>query len=266
VVSLLQGLVEARLGLRYGDSDLTTLVDRVAARARAAGSPSLTDYYGRLRADEDGSGAEWLALADHLVVGETYFFRELAPLEALVDEEIVPRVRRGATVRLWSAGCATGEEPLTLAMLLADRRCLDRVTLLATDLSPAALARARAGRYLSNALRVPVLPELARRWVTRLADGSLEVSAELRAQIRWQPVNLLSTSSVRALGLFDVVLCRNVIIYLSERATRQVVANLTESLPPGGVLAIGVSESLHRFALPLACEQHAGSFYYRKPA
>jgi chemotaxis protein methyltransferase CheR len=268
VVALLQGLVEERLGLRYGDADLPALVERVSARARAAGSPSLTDYYGRLRASEDadGSGPEWLALADHLVVGETHFFRELPPLEALVDAEIVPRVRRGGQVRVWSAGCASGEEPLTLAMLLADRRCLDRVSLLATDLSPAALARARAGRYLSNALRLPALPELARRWVSRLPDGTLEVSPELRAHVRWQPINLLCAASVRALGVFDVILCRNVIIYLSERATRQVLATLTEALPPGGALAIGVSESLHRFALPLTCEQHAGSFYYRKPA
>jgi chemotaxis protein methyltransferase CheR len=258
---MLQREVEERLGLRYGDSDLTALVDRVGARARAAGCGSLVEYYGRLR---DAAADEWSALADHLVVSETYFFREMPPLETLIDQEIVPRARGGFPVRLWSAGCATGEEPLTVAALLAERRCLDRISLLATDVSPAALARARSGRHGPGALRAPALPEMARRWMSRQPDGSVEVDQELIAQVRWQQMNLLDAGAVRALGSFDAILCRNVFIYFSERATRAVMALLTEALRPGGVLLVGVSESLHRFAPTLACEEHQGVFYYRK--
>jgi chemotaxis protein methyltransferase CheR len=270
VLYLLRGLVEERLGLHYGEGDLPMLGERVGARAHVAGMASLHDYYARLREDPDPGGPEWLALADHLAVGETYFFRETPPLEALIDAEILPRLQRGQpSLRLWSAGCATGEEPLTVAMLLAERRCLDRVVVHATDVSPAALARARTGRYPANSLRLPALPECARRFISRLPDGALEVAPELRAQIRWQTLNLLDTAGVRALGVFDVILCRNVIIYFSERATRQLVSALTEALNPGGVLAVGVSESLHRFSAagcpPLSCEEHQGAFYYRKP-
>ncbi len=261
VAVLLQRLVEERLGLRYGDADLPALVERVGARCRAARCASLVEYYGRLREDQPD---EWAALAEHLVVGETYFFREVPPLEMLVDREIVPRVRSGRPMRVWSAGCSTGEEALTMATLLAERHCLDQVALWGTDLSAAAVERARRGRHPPSALRVPAIPEVARRWMSRAPDGSVDVARELIARIHWQPVNLLDAAGVRALGAFDVILCRNVFIYFSDRATRTVMANLTESLRPGGVLAVGISESLHRFSPALACEEHEGVFYYRK--
>jgi chemotaxis protein methyltransferase CheR len=267
VVCLLRSLVEERLGLRYADADLPNLLDRIEGRARAVGSRTLLEYYNRLRGCDDDMGptAEWLALADHLVTTETYFFRETAPLETLIEEEVVPRLRRGLRLRLWSAGCATGEEPLTLAVLLAERHCLDQVVLWASDISPGALARARTGRYPASALRLPALPEAARRWMTRQPDGSIEVAPELVARVHWQPVNLLAGASVNALGVFDIVLCRNVLIYFSDRATRAVVTSLTEALRPGGVLITGVSESLQRFSPSLTCEEHHGAFYYRRP-
>ena len=262
VVTLLQTLVEERLGLRYGEGDLPSLVERVGARARAAGYDSLIEYHHLLREDDDRD--EWSALADHLVVSETYLFRELPSLGVLVEREIVPRTSRQSPVRLWSAGCATGEEPLSLAVLLAELRCLGQVELHASDVSTAALARARTGCFPANALRLPALPDIAERWMSVLPDGSIRVAPELVAQVRWQSVNLLDAGAVRALGAFDAIVCRNVFIYLGERATRVVMAHLTEALRPGGVLLVGVSESLHRFAPALVCEEHEGTFYYRK--
>jgi chemotaxis protein methyltransferase CheR len=262
VVTLLQNLVEDRLGLRYVDGDLPTLVDRIGARIRAAGCPSFIEYYHRLREGDDQD--EWAALAEYLVVGETYLFRELRSLGVLVEEEILPRARRRSAVRLWSAGCATGEEPLTVAVLLAEFQCLDQVELHATDVSAAALARARTGRFPPHALRQPALPDIAGRWMSRLPDGSIHVARDLVSRVRWQQVNLLDPGPVRALGTFDAILCRNVFIYFGERATRTVMTHLTEALRPGGVLLVGVTESLHRFTPALACEQHQGMFYYRK--
>jgi chemotaxis protein methyltransferase CheR len=262
VVTLLQTLVEERLGLRYGDGDLPSLVERVGARARAAGCDSLDEYHQRLREDDDRD--EWSALADHLAVGETYLFRELPALRALVDQEIVPRTRRQSPVRLWSAGCATGEEPLTLAVLLAEQHCLGQVELCASDVSTAALARARTGGFPAHALRLPALPDIAQRWMSLLPDGSIQVAPELVASVRWYPVNLLDAAAVRALGAFDAIVCRNVFIYFGERATRIVMAHLTQALRPGGILLVGVSESLQRFGPDLTCEEHDGTFYYRK--
>jgi chemotaxis protein methyltransferase CheR len=197
-------------------------------------------------------------------VGETYLFRELPSLRVLVDHEIVPRTLRQSPVRVWSAGCATGEEPATLAVLLAELHCLDRVDLCASDVSAAALARARTGGFPSHALRLPALPDLAQRWLSVLPDGSIQLAPELLARVRWQAVNLLDAPAVRALGAFDAIVCRNVFIYLGERATRTVMTHLTEALRPGGVLLVGVSESLQRFTPALTCEEHDGTFYYRK--
>jgi len=112
---------------------------------------------------------------------------------------------------------------------------------------------------LLSSIGIPVEPD-------PIAGMEPDVARELIGRVRWQPVNLLDAATVRALGVFDVILCRNVFIYFSERATRTVMANLTESLCPGGVLAVGISESLHRFSPALACEEHEGVFYYRKAA
>ena len=142
VLAILSALVEERTGLHYGLLDHALLAEKAGVRAAEAGFESLLDYYYYLRYDA-GAGPEMDALVDALVVGETYFFRELPPLEVLagIAEDLV---LRGVRPRIWSAACASGEEPLTLAMLLDERGLLGRVDLVASDISPRALARARS--------------------------------------------------------------------------------------------------------------------------
>ena len=118
----------------------------MAARAPEAGFESLLDYYYFLRYDAGGA-KELDALIDALVVGETYFFRELPPLEVVVGELVAPAVAAGRRPAIWCAACATGEEPLTLAMMLAERGILGEVEIVASDISARALERARAGRF-----------------------------------------------------------------------------------------------------------------------
>jgi chemotaxis protein methyltransferase CheR len=200
------------------------------------------------------------------VVNETYFFRELEPLRVLVSEFILPRVRQGMRPRIWSAACSTGEEPLTLAMLLADAGVLSRVELIASDISVRALERARAGKFGRRSLRDVPDPALASRFISEDATGGLTVSAEVRRFIDWRRINLLDTASVAGLGTCDVILCRNVLIYFSDETLVRVIGHLTDALAPDGSIFVGVSESILRFGTILECEEKNHVFFYRKRA
>jgi chemotaxis protein methyltransferase CheR len=262
VVTILSGLVEEHTGLHYGPEDRQVFVDKVSERAQEAGFESLLDYYYYLRYDA-GAAAELERLVDALVVGETYFFRELQPLQVLVRRFIQPWVAKGRRPRVWSAACATGEEPLTLAMLLAEADLLSRVELIASDISSRALGRAKEGRFGTRSLREHALPQVAERWLTR-HEGRTVVAPELIDQVSWRQVNLLSKAEVAKMGQCDVILCRNVLIYFSDETAAGVVARLAERLSPDGALLVGVSESLLRLGTALSCEELDGVFFYRK--
>lgn len=265
VLALLASMVEEQTGIHYGLAELEVLRDKATLRANEAGFESLLDYYYFLRYDAAGA-AEMDALTDSLVVGETYFFRELAPLAFLVDRLVAPRAARGERPRIWSAACASGEEPLTLAMLLDDRGLLDRVELVATDISGRALKRAAAARYGPRALRDTAVPALVERYLRRAEDGTIQAARHLVEAIRYRRLNLTDGVAVRTLAPVDYVVCRNVLIYFSDETAARVVANIASALAPGGVLFVGVSESLLRLATPLHCEEHDEVFLYRKPA
>jgi chemotaxis protein methyltransferase CheR len=261
--AILSGLIEERVGLHYGPAERDVFLDKVQVRALEAGFESLLDYYYYLRYD-DKDGIELDRLTETLVVHETYFFRELEPLAVAVDDVIGPRVAAGERARIWSAACATGEEPLTTAMLLAERGWLDRVDLVATDISQRALERARSGEFSRRALRDAVPRGLAGRWL-RERDRSVLCDSTLVEAVSWSRLNLLDEAGIAALGAFDLILCRNVLIYFSDALAARVAGTLAGALRPCGSLLIGVSESLLRFATPLECQERRGVFFYSKP-
>lgn len=262
--AILSALVEEKLGLHYGSLDRDLFQDKVSTRALDAGFESLLDYYYFLRYDP-GSADELRALTDALVVGETYFFREYPPLRVLVDAFLAPWCKAGRRPRVWSAACATGEEPLSLAMMLADQGLLDAVDLVATDISQRALDRARAGLFGARSLRQIPEPRLVERYLTATPQGH-RADPALIARISWRAVNLVDAGAVAALGMFDAVLCRNVLIYFRDDTIRAVVERLSNTLAPDGVLLVGVAESLLRFGTTLIGEERDGSFVYRKEA
>jgi len=263
VFSILSSLVAEHAGLTFDAAHMPVFAEKVAARAAEQGFESLLDYYYFLRYDRGGAD-EMAALIETLVVGETYFFRELPPLEAVVTHTLAPAVASGRRPRVWCAACATGEEPLTLAILLASRAMLDGVEIVASDINGASLERARTGRHSRRALRQD-MPPFAERWMRQTPAG-LEVNQRLRDAISWRRVNLIDDAAVSALGTFDVVICRNVLIYFSDEIARRVIDRLTARLEPGGILVVGVSESLLRFGGALVCEEKDGTFLYRRPA
>ena len=261
--AILAGLVEERVGLHYGPSERDVFLDKVTARATDAGFESLLDYYYRLRYD-DPAGEELADLVESLLVHETYFFRELDPLIVAVEDVVGRRVAAGDRPRIWSAACSTGEEPLTLAMLLAERGWLDQVDLVATDLSRKALDRARRGLFSRRSIRDRAPPGLVARWL-REREGGFEVDRRLIDAVTWSRLNLIDRDAIAALGRFDLVLCRNALIYFTDERSAEIARSLAGSLRPGGALLVGVSESLLRFATPLECQERRGSFLYGKP-
>jgi len=272
VIAILGALVEERLGLHYGIDDTSLFVDKLIMRMGEAGFESGLDYYYYLRYDP-AAQSELDALADALVVGETYFFRELDALRAAITHVVAPAVKRRGKARIWSAGCATGEEPYSIAMLLTEAGLREATTIVATDLSERSLARARAGVYGGRALRLIDTPaeeddttqelrDIIRRYTVR--EGSTaRVDRAALGPIEWRQLNLLDHAAVAAQGAFEVVLCRNVLIYFTDETVKRVVRSLAGVLRrPDGRLVIGASESLLRFGTILHCEERGGAFLY----
>jgi chemotaxis protein methyltransferase CheR len=264
VFSILTGLIEQRAGLHYDLLDRDFLREKVSARVIEAGFESFLDYYYFLRYDSAGE-QELAELIEALVVSETYFFREWAAIRVLVSSFVEPACKAGRRPRIWSAACASGEEPLSLAMLLDSCGFLDEVEIVATDISTRALAKAKQGKFGKRSVRQVPQPELLERYIRSEDDGFM-ISPRLIQAVQWQKRNLLDERDFVPLGKFDVILCRNVLIYFSDESIRRVLDRLWQALLPGGVLIVGVSESLMRFGSTFAGEEQGGVFVYRKAA
>ncbi|HEY2030931.1 MAG TPA: protein-glutamate O-methyltransferase CheR [Myxococcales bacterium] len=259
VFNILSSLIEQRAGLHYRPDDLQLVRDKISFRAESLGFDSLLDYYYFLRYDPGGA-AETDALVESLVVHETYFFRESDQLMVAVDDLLADKLAKGA--RIWCAASSTGEEPLTIAMMLAQRGLLQKAQIIASDVSERALSRARAGTFGPRSARA--LPPGIEGSFLRREGEKLLVDRALVSAIDWRRVNLMDESAVRALGHFDAILARNVLIYFADATVRRVVDRLSEALVPGGLLLVGASESLLRYGTSLSCEEHGGAFFYRK--
>jgi chemotaxis protein methyltransferase CheR len=233
--------IDARAGLR---PPAWMLEARLVRRIAALGLDD-PDRYADLIESGDG-GRELELLIETLRVGETRFFRHRAHVQAVTDL-VVPallRARSGGAIRAWSAGCATGEEPYTLAILLA--RGLPapayRVSVLATDISRDALAAARVGVYPETALEQ--VPDDVRAAFGPAGHGLVQVVPRIAELVSFEQQNLADLEYPRQI---DLIWCRNVLIYFSPAARRQVVLRLIDSLAPGGFLFVGYAESLRDF-------------------
>lgn len=262
VFALLSDLIEERVGIHYEPANVELVADKISARAVEAGFDSLLDYYYYLRYDSSAR-AEFEALVENLVVGETYFFREIDQLRFIVDRLIEPAIQAGERPRVWSAACATGEEPLTLAMLLDEKGLLDGVHLIGSDVSKRALGQARSGMFRGRALRNALFARSYARWL-REEEGRIRVDRRLIEAVDWRCINLTDAGAVRGVEPCDVILCKNVLIYFRDEVMRRVAMLLSEQLKPSGALFVGVSESLMRLGTSLVCEEAAGVFYYHR--
>jgi chemotaxis protein methyltransferase CheR len=239
-------LLNRRFGFQFRDSFWEMAKARLARRMREKDLDSLQDYYYRLLYDSD-SDTELDALFEILANNETYFFREDSQIWAFVEEILPERraARPGARVRVWSAGCSTGEEPYSLAMAVLERHADggDAVEIFGSDQSRRALERARQGIYSGFSFRST--PARYQERYFRSCDGDrFQIVPEVRRLVQFGRCNLMGPAGDLPLIKFDAIFCRNVLIYFDREARRQVIDLFYDRLADGGYLLLGHSESL----------------------
>lgn len=233
-------------GIALSESKASLVYSRLAKRLRALGLESFRDYC-RLVAGSQGLSERQNMLAA-LTTNVTRFFREphhFEHLKAKVLPELVARARARGRVRLWSAGCSTGQEPYSIALtmldLLPDAASYD-VRILASDIDPNVVATGRNAIYSDEAVQ-PVPPALRDRWMVRVKDGGRDAwgcGEEMRRLVAFRELNLMGNWPMK--GTFDVIFCRNVVIYFDEPTQARIWSRFAPLLNPGGRLYVGHSE------------------------
>jgi chemotaxis protein methyltransferase CheR len=243
-VELVRDVVLSHAGVVIDPAKTYLIESRLAPMARREGFASDTDLIQAVRARRYDR-LMW-ALTEAMISSETCFFRDRAPFDQFAGE-ILPELaaRRGARpIRVWSAACATGQEPYSLAMAVDADRSLwpaARLELLASDLSERCLEKAQSGLYTQFEVQRGLPIRLLVRYFEP-TDDLWAISPRLRQTVRWRRVNLLA--DLAQLGQFDVIFCRNVISALDPIARRRVLEQLARALPPDGRLVLGVDETV----------------------
>jgi len=258
-----------RTGIQLGANKRYFVDRRLCDRIAAKGLSSLRGYLLMLRYD-DAEGAELQQLINALTVNETYFYREEYQLRAL-STEIMPELaarHADAPLRIWSLPCSTGEEPYSIALhLTANWPALETVDveIVGSDIDTAVLARARAGFYGARAVQ-HLPPDLLQQHFLR-AGEEWRISAALRGAVRFTAVNLHDPAVMRRhRGLYDVIFCRNLLIYFDDVSRRTAAETLYEALRPGGFVCLGHSESMSRMSSLFTVRKLADATVYQRPA
>jgi chemotaxis protein methyltransferase CheR len=263
--TLLRDLIHERVGLLFDDSKINLLADKLAPLILERGFDSFLDYYYLLKYDAD-SAHEWQMVVNALSVQETYFWREMEQIHGLAEEIIPMLLAKNPTlpVRIWSAACATGEEPLTIAMRLNESGWFERanIEIYASDASSTALERAQKGSYRERSFRA--LPANLKQKYFTSNGKEWHVAPALREKIRWTQANLLETDETALLSSVSVIFCRNVFIYFSPDAMRRVVELFAEKMIPPAFLFVGAAESLLKVTDDFELEEIGNAFVYVK--
>ena len=245
---LLRELIYKHCGLTFDDHSRYLLEKRLSNRLFKHQINDFQRYYHFLMYDKNRD-EELKEIIDLLTVNETYFFREDRQLKAF-SEEILPELRekkkaqRSRSLRIWSAGCSTGEEPYTLAMLVMQTGLFADwdVEVFASDISQRVLKVARKGEYGPSSFRTTD-PYYIRKYFTE-ADGKHRIIDPVRQLVNFGYLNLFDRGRIAMLGTMDLIFCRNVIIYFDKEAKQKVMLEFEERLRTGGYLLLGHSESL----------------------
>jgi len=263
-VERFRSAIARRVGLSIDDARLGFLAD-VLERRVSATRENAASYVARLERTA-GVSKELGELARELTVPETYFFRHFDQFRAFTEVALPQRLeRRGPfeRVRILCAACASGEEAYSLAMLVHERFAgvASRVSILALDLNPTVLERARRARYSTWALR-ETPEELRKRWF--VSDGpEFTLDPAIRAAVTFEAENLAEGSGALPYDEFDVIFCRNVLMYFTPEAARSAVARLHRSLTPGGFLFLGHAETLRGLSSDFHLHHTHDTFYYQ---
>jgi len=240
--TVLTSLLEARTGQQMASYRVWRLDTALAPLLRERGLDTLDQLVTQLLASDERGLAD--RIVDALLNGETSFFRDAAIFDQIADVVQAAAAdpgRGGRRPRVWSAGCSTGQEPLSLAMLLAERGGT-MPDIVATDVSDHARARARAGRYSQFEIQRGLPIRRMMRWFDGMPDGEWVAKPELMRLVSFRRMNLAADATPA--GPFDLLLCRNVLLYLSPELKAQCFARFARALRPGGTLVLGAGETV----------------------
>jgi chemotaxis protein methyltransferase CheR len=252
-------LIHERTGVFFVDSRLDILLDKLEPLAQNAHCDSFLQYYYLLK---DNNPEAWNRIWTALSVLETHFWRETSQVEAFTSV-ILPAwfARRAMTFRIWCAAGATGEEPYSIAMALAEAGLGSHpIEIIGSDANPAALEAAKNAVYREKSFRSLPL-HLRQKYFSPVANGS-QLSANIVQRIKWQRANLSDSKDIAPLASAQAIFCRNVFIYFSHHAIRQTVAGFAARMSPGSHLFVGASESLLRLTTDFELKEVANAQAY----
>jgi len=266
---LFRDFLRTQCGIYFGDSSKFILEKRIGRLLQRHRLRRFRDYYYYLLYDRRRE-EELAEVIDAITTNETYFFREERQLKAFT-EEILPELhaqkfaRGDRSLHIWSAGCSTGEEPYTLAMLILESRLFSgwRVEIFASDINRRVLQAARKGVFGASAFRVAPPEAVGRHFIEK--DGKWRISDEVKRCVSFSQLNLLDQTKIGLLATMDIICCRNVIIYFDSPAKKEVIQGFHEKLAPGGYLMLGHSESLINISTAFKLRHFKNDLVYQKP-
>jgi chemotaxis protein methyltransferase CheR len=266
VFRMLRDSIYKKSGIWFADSSKYLLQKRLSPRARALNFDSFQKYFYFLQYDPRAD-SEYDQIFDLVTTNETYFFREPAQLNAFIDEIIPELLEKKAVkkIRIWSAGCSSGEEAYTIAMLLTERGLFEKATfeIFASDINQQVLAKARKGVYRENSFRATT-PELREKYFQRDGEAQWRIIDSIRNRVSFGRLNLYDEARVSLLGYLDLIFCRNVIIYFDEASKKMVISNFYNRLVEGGYLLLGHSESLISLSTQFKLRHLRNDMVYQK--
>ena len=240
---------------------------RVWERMEATDSPSFASYFARLRTDTQD---EIQHFVNAFTVNETYFYREDYQLKCLTSDLLAERVGdkpAGEAIRIWSAACSTGEEAYSIAIwLLENWPSVDQyfIEIVGSDIDTRVLDLACAGTFGKRSL-MRLSPELIGKYFDALPGEQWQIASALRDSVSFTSVNLVEPDQTKRHGQFDVIFCRNVLIYFDDASRRIAAENLYENLLPGGFICLGHTESMSRISPLFEVRRFADAIVYQRP-
>lgn len=260
-------MIETELGIVYAESNYFQLENRLEEIARQIGVSGIPALYEQAQISMSGPLKQ--LLLDIATNNETSFFRDpkvFKALENTLDTPEVTPLMAGETLKIWSAACSTGQEPLSLAMMLMERAQKTGVktpfNILATDISERVLTKAKSGIYTQLEVQRGLPAPLMLKYFTKDDQDRWSASLEVRRHIEYSKLNLRSKFNYN--GIFHLILCRNVMIYQSVEGKRDILSRITSALCPGGYLVLGSGESLIGLSSDFDQKSVEGVIIYRK--
>lgn len=259
---LIRDFIYEKTGMFFKKSKKYLIRSRLISRLKELHVKSFKDYYYKTKFDKK----ELIEMVNRLTTNETSFFRNSNHMRELRENIIKEIARNKNQIRVWSAGCSTGEEPYSIAMIIKDLNKKGKninAEIVGTDIDENALKKARDGIYRNNSFRSSSLNRIKKEYFKKKSK-KCELKSEIKKMVQYSKVNLVDNFKMSMMKNFDIVLCRNVLIYFGMEARKKVLQNFYKSLNKGGYFILGHSETLHGIFDGFSAKHVKGAVIYKK--